>query len=78
MKVVSRVPGVRDFVDWLDSRIRATVGTTNGLVCGRCASMNIHHVEQEPYGKGGGQFIADICGDCGASRVVHDDWANWK
>ena len=46
--------------------------------CGKCKSLKIERIVQRPYGDAEGKYITEVCIDCRAFRVIHDDWANWR
>ena len=48
------------------------------VTCGLCQSKEIIRDIHRPYGYFSGKFVSETCQNCGAFRVVHDSWANWR
>jgi len=48
------------------------------VMCGLCKNFNIRRIVHTPYGEAEGKYISEACRDCGAFRVIRDDWANWR
>ena len=48
------------------------------VTCGLCQGKEIIRDIHRPYGYFNGKFVSETCQTCGAFRVLHDSWANWR